>query len=186
MTSSKLCYIDGLSVSGNGSSRYLPLGNLTLKNLNACLTTAIRHLSSRDSSCKIATVFDGLDFLLACLPQTTSSEVQQMLLELASHVHSIIVTCTADSALVYNTEASATPLEFEHTTLARSLAHQAKWLFQLRPLDTGQSKEVSGSVRVSKGGAWESSEMATDLVESEWLFHFRNDGGVKVWGRGEA
>lgn len=186
LTSSKLCYVDGLSLPGRQLPGILPLETITLKDLDRCLTTAIKTLSDRNRSNKIIVVFDGLDFLLACQPKITSHDVQQMLVELQSRVHGVVATCAADSALLHQTDAAATPLELEHTTLARGLAHQARWVFQLRPLETGQSKEVSGSVRVSKGGAWESIENATVLDEGEWLFHARNDGGVKIWGRGEA
>ena len=164
----------------------MQLENLTLKDLDLCLASAIKVLSAQDASSKILAFFDGMDFLLACQPKTSSSDIQQMLLEMQSRVHGVTITCAADSALLHSTDASATPLELEHTTLARGLAHQTRWLFQVRPLETGQSKEVSGSVRVSKGGAWESTEGTRDLEEGEWLFHFRNDGGVKVWGRGVA
>jgi len=186
MASSKLCYIDGLAVGGNSPTGAVPLESLTLKDLNLCLISAIKVLSAEDPSSKILVIIDGIDFLLACQPKTSSNDIQQVLLELQSLVHGVVTTCAADSALLHSTDASATPLELEHTTLARGLAHQARWLFQLRPLETGQSKEVSGSIRISKGGAWESTEGTRDLVEGEWLFHFRTDGGVKVWGRGEA
>lgn len=88
-------------------------------------------------------------------------------------------------------DASATPLEHEHGELVRGLAWQAGWVVQLRPLETGSAREVNGSVRVSKGGAWEgqgdeAGEGEAELEEGEWLFHVKGDGGVRVWGRGEA
>lgn len=109
-----------------------------------------------------------------------------MLLDLQRRAQNIIVTCAADSALLHNTESSATPLEIEHASLARSLAYGAEWVFQLRPLETGQSKEVSGSVRLSRGGAREIVEGVKDLEEGEWLYHVKGNGSVTVWGRGEA
>ena len=98
----------------------------------------------------------------------------------------MVITCAADSALLHNIEASATPLEMEHAILARSLAYNARWLFQLRPLETGQSREVSGSVRISHGGAWDDDVEEGGMSEGEWLFHVKGDGNVRVWGRGEA
>ena len=186
MASSRLCYIDGLSMAKSSFAGVVPLGRLSLEELDKCLTTAIQHLSTQGSANKIVIILDGLDFLLACQPSSTSIDSHRMLLELQTRVHGVIVTCAADSPLLHSTDASATPLELEHTTLARGLARQARWLFQLRPLETGQSREVSGSVRMNKGGAWEDTENVNDLGEGEWLFHFRNDGVVKVWGRGEA
>lgn len=186
IVSSKLCYVDGLATGGNGAPGVVPLENHALKDLDVCLNTTIQSLSNRHPDSKVVAIFDGIDFLLASQPKTTSDDVQRMLLGLRSRIHSVVITCAADSGLLHKIDASATPLELEHTTLVRSLAHQTRWLFQLRPLETGQSKEVSGSVRVSKGGAWENAENAKDLDEGEWLFHVNNHGGVKVWGRGEA
>lgn len=131
-------------------------------------------------------MLDGLDFLLASQPGISTLEVQQLLLDLQMRAHSVIVTCVADSALLHNTEASATPLEIEQSNLVRSLAHNAQLVFQLRPLETGQSKEVTGSVRVSRGGAWDVEEGSTELEDGEWLYHLSGGGMVKVWGRGEA
>lgn len=133
-------------------------------------------------------MIDGIDFLLACDPETTSTDVKQMLTEIQSKVHSMAVTCAADDPLLHNTDASATPLEHEHGTFIRQLAYQARLIFQLRPLETGHSKDVNGTIRVSRGGAWESADRGSlrELEEGEWLYHIRGDGLVKVWGRGEA
>lgn len=99
----------------------------------------------------------------------------------------MVVTCAADSALLHNIEASATPLEIEHSKFVRSLAHAASWVFQLRPLETGQSREVSGSVRISRGGAWdEDDDEREELGGGEWLYQVKGDGSVRVWGRSEA
>ena len=162
------------------------LDNLTLKDLNSSLTTTLSRLQSQPTARTIILI-DGLDFLLAVQPTATATQAQNLLLDLQSKVHNIVITFAADSALLHNTDASATPLEFEHSTFARTLAHSSNWMFQLRPLETGQSKEVSGSMRVSKGGAWEEKDdQERKLDGGEWLYHFRGDGVVRVWGRGEA
>jgi elongator complex protein 6 len=60
----------------------------------------------------------------------------------------------------------------------------------LRPLDTGKARDVSGVVRVSRGGAWdddvEEDEEKEEQKELEALYFVQNDGGVRVFERGEA
>lgn len=57
---------------------------------------------------------------------------------------------------------------------------------QLRNLETGAASDVSGVLRVSKGGAWEGDEIsAEENLEKEVLYFVQRDGGVRVFGRGE-
>jgi elongator complex protein 6 len=56
---------------------------------------------------------------------------------------------------------------------------------QLRTLDTGAAKDVSGVLRISKGGGFD--EVADGAVEDKEVLYFvQRDGGVRVFGRGEA
>ena len=119
------------------------------------------------------------------MQQLSHVDVQNLLLKWQAQLSNVVVTCSADSALLHNADMGATPLELNHTNLARSLAYQAQWIFQLQPLETGQSKEVSGSIRVSKGGSPDEAEDGT-LEDGEWLYHVKGDGSVRVWARGEA
>lgn len=58
---------------------------------------------------------------------------------------------------------------------------------QLRNLETGAARDVSGVLRASKGGAW-SDNGSTD-TETKWekevLYFIQRDGSVNVFGRGE-
>lgn len=187
----QVCYIDGLSTVATASdtkSEVIRLKSLTLRDLSNAVSAAMQAVSSQTGSSKTIVVIDGLDFLLACDPGITSIDVQQTIVEIQSRVHSMAVTCAADDPLLHNMDASATPIEHEHGTFVRQLAYQARLVFQVRPLETGHSKDVNGTIRVSRGGAWESADGASsrELEENEWLHHVRGDGTVKVWGRGEA
>lgn len=190
ISSGKLCYVDGLSTTKNsrpnGSQGIINIESLNLHGLNSALDEALRLLSLSSSDNQITVLIDGIDFLLASEPTVTSIEIQRVILDIQNRAHSVIVTCGADSALLHSTEPSATPLELEHAILARSLAYQSMWVFQLRPLETGQSKDVSGSVRVSHGGSWVMEDVAQKSEEGEWLYQVKTDGNVNVWARGEA
>lgn len=59
---------------------------------------------------------------------------------------------------------------------------------QLRNLETGAASDVSGVLRVSKGGAWEESDKISsegNWEEKEALYFVQRDGGLRVFGRGE-
>jgi elongator complex protein 6 len=60
-------------------------------------------------------------------------------------------------------------------------------VMQLRNLETGAARDVSGVLRVSKGGAWGQRENASEesWKEKEVLYFVQRDGGVSVFGRGE-
>ena len=60
-------------------------------------------------------------------------------------------------------------------------------IIQLRNLDTGVARDVSGVLRVSRGGAWEEEESkdAVKWEEKEVLYFIQRDAGVRVFERGE-
>lgn len=51
----------------------------------------------------------------------------------------------------------------------------------MRLLDTGTARDVSGVVRISRGGGALDSRA---IEEREYLYHVGGDGGVKVFERG--
>ncbi len=71
------------------------------------------------------------------------------------------------------------------------MAHQAARVLQLRGLDTGAARDVSGVLRVSKGGAGVErleggrETSVEEEEEREWLYQVKGDGSVRVWTRGE-
>ena len=95
------------------------------------------------------------------------------------HVYSTIIATAADLPL---SQSPTTPLEISHTAFVMSLAHQARSIMSVRGLDTGVAKDISGVLRVSKGGGESACE--GDVEESECLYYVGSDGGVKVFERG--
>lgn len=71
-------------------------------------------------------------------------------------------------------------LEKEHAAFVMSLAHEAEAVLSLRMLDTGTAKDVSGVLRITRGGA----VLDRAIDEHEYLYHVGGDGGVKVLERG--
>ena len=99
------------------------------------------------------------------------------------------MTLAADSPLIHNASASehsiATPMETEHAAFAIGLAHRAQLVMQLRTLDTGAARDVSGVLRISRGGGF-NADADGRLEEKEMLYYIQRDGGVRVFGRGES
>lgn len=100
---------------------------------------------------------------------------------------------SADSPLLHNVSEfagkQASPLEIEHAAFVVGLGHRARTVMQLRNLETGAASDVSGVLRISKGGAWEEGENDAAehrLDEREVLYFIQRDGGVSVFGRGES
>lgn len=63
------------------------------------------------------------------------------------------------------------------------LVHQARAVISLSGLETGAAKDVSGVLRVGRGGAEEHKK--EDIVEEKEVLYFvSGDGGVKVFERG--
>lgn len=63
-----------------------------------------------------------------------------------------------------------------------SMAHQARLILSVRGLDTGVARDVSGVLRISKGGAFEEED--GEIEERECLYFVGGDGGVRVSERG--
>ena len=100
----------------------------------------------------------------------------------------MLLTLSADSPLIHNASVSAhtlaTPLEREHAAFAIGLAHRARSVIQLRTLQTGAARDVSGVLRISRGGVL-NANVEDDLDEKELLYYIQRDGAVRVFGRGE-
>ena len=65
------------------------------------------------------------------------------------------------------------------------MAHRARSVMQLRTLETGAARDVSGVLRISRGGGW-TAEAGDSLDERELLYYIQRDGGLRVFGRGES
>lgn len=84
----------------------------------------------------------------------------------------------ADAPLL---EHPRTQLETEHAAFVVGLAHGAAWVVALRMLDTGVARDVSGVVRITRGGGGGGEEKEK---EKEVLYYVA-DGTVEVFDRGQ-
>lgn len=125
------------------------------------------------------------------------------MLQMREQVHSTLAIAEADGAFLRSAGealeaglrgfsgagaagAVGTPLEAEHAAFVVAQAHAASWVVGVRGLDTGVARDVSGVLRVGRGGGWDGEEDGERDVagEMEVLYHVQADGGVKVFERG--
>jgi len=121
-------------------------------------------------------------------------------------MHSIITAIPADTPFLAPAEDAAVahlhnhrqhsgsgsgfePLAIDNAAFMVSLTHMAKWVLSCRMLETGWAEDVSGVVRVTRGGCADGDDeeyRGDEVREGEWLYHVGGDASVKVWGRGES
>lgn len=90
-------------------------------------------------------------------------------------------------------------LESENAAFMVGAVQAARCVVQCRALGTGWAEDVSGVVRVTRGGCCDDEATDKDdtsakndrdidepVQEGEWLYYIGGDGGVRVWGRGDS
>lgn len=159
------------------------------------LTTTLSSLHTAHPTSKIHLILDAPTLLLATSPTPSASTLSHLLLSLRSLVTTstlLLQTDTPFLSAALPDSTPSTPLEAAHAAFVVQQAHVSKWVVSLRPLDTGKARDVSGVVRVSRGGAWdddvevEEDKQEAETKELEALYFVQNDGGVRVFERGEA
>ncbi|KXG46093.1 uncharacterized protein PGRI_049490 [Penicillium griseofulvum] len=155
------------------------------------LSVIEQQKSTMEDGDELLLIIDQPDLLLAATGPSMgigATEMSEWITALQQHAHATVLTLATDAPLIHNASISggqwATPIETEHAALVIGLAHRARSVMQLRTLDTGAAKDVSGVLRISRGGGLNSEEET--LEEREALYFIQRDGGVRVFGRGES
>lgn len=86
----------------------------------------------------------------------------------------MIVLVNTDAPFVGHPRAR---LEVEHAAFVVALGHGAAWTVALRLLDTGVARDVSGVIRITRGGEGEGEEKE--------VLYYVGDGAVEVFDRGQ-
>ncbi|KAI5272962.1 hypothetical protein E4T47_03703 [Aureobasidium subglaciale] len=171
------------------------LKDASLTSVYKTLSTKISTLLTSHPTRKIHLILDSPTLLLSTSSSPSASSLSSLLLSLRSLVTTSTLILEADtpllSAALPDTHTQPTPLEAAHAAFVVQQAHISKWVLSLRPLDTGKARDVSGVIRASRGGAWDDNDEEVvgkekEMKELEALYFVQNDGGVKVFERGEA
>ncbi|KAK6435209.1 hypothetical protein LTR95_008604 [Oleoguttula sp. CCFEE 5521] len=151
-------------------------------------------IGSASADRKILLILDTPTLLFSLAPETTSSDLNRMLLALRDHerMHSTIIALPSDlpyvSAATPNADHVPTPLETAHAGFTMQQVHLARLVLGCRELDTGAARDVSGVLRITKGGGWnddehgasERQQVAEELKEGQWRYLVGRDGSVKI------
>lgn len=190
----KLRYIDGLSSSILSSTKS-PMPVARLKSLSlAEITTKIGSVTTSNSNSLTGdgglaapvVILDGLDFLLASQPDIGIRQVQNFLSSIRAMSQAVVLTCSTDAPLLHNRHDGASPLERGHAALLSTVTHQSSRIFQLRGLDTGTARDITGVLRISCGPDYaDQTDESRGLEDGEWLYQIKGDGGIRMWTRGE-
>lgn len=171
---------------------------ITLQDLETAVPAATASLarSSEGAAAKVTLVLDAPDILLATVPAITPAALNIALLRLRSGVNDTVITLSADLPLtgVSDRQLSQnahtqppTPLELASASFLTQQAHAARTVMSVRELGTGAAKDVSGVLRITRGGdVADDGEASKGVREIEALFLVARDGGVKVFERGSA
>lgn len=103
-----------------------------------------------------------------------------------------VITAAGDKKLLSSPKEPLNPLARAHTRLLASLTHTAHSVFQLRSLDTGVARDITGVLRINRGcnGSDEyrrglDMEVGREEFSGEYLYRLVGDGGVRVFQRGQ-
>ncbi|KAK5712517.1 hypothetical protein LTR17_017964 [Elasticomyces elasticus] len=139
----------------------------------------------------VVLVLDSPDTLLA-LNLCTAQQLNTLILGLRSSVYCTVLSVSADLPLLAATTSDMdrvpTPLETECAAFVVQQAHMSRLVMSVRELDTGAAKDISGVLRVTRGGAAydEDEEDSEEIKEMEALYLVQKDGNAKVFERGSS
>jgi elongator complex protein 6 len=155
------------------------------------LTTLLTSLSSAHPTRKIHLILDSPTLLLSVSSSPSATTLSSLLLSLRSLVSTSTLVLQTDSPFLSAATSThtSTPLEAAHAAFVVQQAHVSEWVVELRALDTGKARDVSGVIRVCRGGAWDGEETEEGRMEKkelEALYFVQGDGGVRVFERGEV
>jgi len=153
----------------------------TLSSVEKKITAALTQAQASNTSSKALLILDYPSLLLATTPSLTSTALSTLVLTLRSNpaVRSTLLAAPADGPFLSATQpdanAAPTPIESESAAFTVQQAHCARSVLSVRELGTGAARDVSGVLRVTKGGKSDES-----IKEWEGLYLVGRDGGVKI------
>lgn len=145
------------------------------------ITQAISRCSRSTQGGKVVLILDTPDALPASDPTISALELNKLLLKLrsTSEAHATVLSCLADLPLFSPEDRPPTPLEAENAAFLVQQAHLADLVLSVRELQTGAARDVSGVLRITKGGRQAHVEGNGALEEMEKLYLVQRDGTVK-------
>ncbi|KAK5136143.1 hypothetical protein LTR08_003980 [Meristemomyces frigidus] len=162
----------------------------TLEEIERSIKATLASVGERHD---VVLVLDNPDVLLA-LTLASAQQLGTFLLTLRSLAHSTVLVCSADlpllsAATARESQLPPTAIEAESAAFVTQQAHNARFVAGVRELGTGAARDVSGVLRVTRGGAaydWCEEDIVEEVKEMEALYLVQRDGQAKVFERGAA
>jgi elongator complex protein 6 len=142
------------------------------------ISTAARTLKSQQD---IILILDSPDLLLG-IEGIPADALLCLVLELRSLAKSTVILTSSD-IFPFIDGSLPSALQIEQQQFLVSLIHQADYVLSSRTLDTGQASDVSGVLRVTRGGHVSTSE-ESQAIDKEYLYHVDAGRAAHVWQRG--
>jgi elongator complex protein 6 len=188
----RFVYHDGLSTSAlppriqqssqpTKSAQYVHV--LQSHDLNYTKSAILASRAAIPTDAEVLLILDSPDYLLGML-SCSASELLAFIMSLRQAVHSTVLTLQSDVFSQAMPAKSLSPLQTQQQQFLLSLAHQADRVLATRGLDSGSARDVSGVVRVTRGGRAEDDETAECPADVEWLYQVDMNRAARVWERG--
>jgi elongator complex protein 6 len=142
------------------------------------ISIGARTLTSQQD---IVLVLDSPDLLLG-IERVPTEALLCLILELRSLAKSTVILTSSD-IFPFIDGSLPSALQIEQQQFLVSLIHQADHVLSSRTLDTGQASDVSGVLRVTRGGHVSTSE-GSQAIDKEYLYHVDAGRAAHVWQRG--
>ncbi|KAK9462265.1 uncharacterized protein V1516DRAFT_611912, partial [Lipomyces oligophaga] len=171
-------YIDGCSKlfdTSYGDSRKPGLAHFLSKDIHLWFSLFDRmatHMQFNHKwTRKPIVIVEGMDVLHA-LNVLSAVDILRFIMDLQEHSKTCVVSVSGDLSFLQG----STPLADSQFNLISSLINRSNAVFALRPLDSGHAHDVTGTLRISRGGAVNSGSQ----VDETELQYFIGHGNTSV------
>ena len=126
---------------------------------------SLLELFPNDSTSTI--ILEQPELLFSLVDGLTSDELNELFIKpLAKRCGLLIITTSVD---LYQKDYSMTKDVTEFMRFINSCFHISIAVLSLQPLETGRAKDITGSLKITRGGAT-SNHLSTHVVENEYLY----------------
>ncbi|KAK9475832.1 hypothetical protein V1514DRAFT_370194 [Lipomyces japonicus] len=183
---SSFSFVDGISnFFSDGDNKANGLTTLYLRASRSSswseqLTNVLRDLSTDES--KPLLIIEGIDVLIP-LQVLSASDILNFIFDLYKSSSTIVVSMRHSPDL----QNTFTQIGAQHGNLLSSLQRQSHAVISLRPLITGAAEDVTGLIRIVRGGAAvQTPQFDVTVDEFHYFVGEGNLSGVKIFEKGRG
>lgn len=145
------------------------LNHLTVKQIIEEFERIDALLAKKSSAQPKCVFIEGIEFLLSAT-SITPYQLLQYLFKFNSHpATSLFLISSIDKELITVKQNSQDTPEFKNLDFLTKLFHRSNIILNLKPLETGRAKDVTGTLTITNGG------IPSSVLEKEYLFLVSKD-----------